>query len=367
MRWAFINPIKTGSWGGMENWMLRLACAMKTTGDEVLVIGRPASAWPERCRQHGLACAPYSFGGDFAPLAVPRLRRILAGFRPDAICAKGFRQARFCRRAWPKAGIAVKLPMPDDVKDGLIDRWTIRWAMDRIIADSHASRLHFLRFPWLDPAKVVTVHNGFTPACPYPDLACRSALRRALGLPEEALVVAAAGRFTTAKRFTDAIAAFSEARLPAPAALVLIGDGPERTAQEAQARLSTQPDPILFTGWRDDAETLLHGADILLHPSGYEGFPNVVMEAMAAGVVPIATDAAGTPELVRDGVDGFIVPVGDHTAMRSALIRVAADPTLRQRMAREAADRVRTTFTLANMTAGVRATLLAITRPPASN
>lgn len=106
--------------------------------------------------------------------------------------------------------------------------------------------------------------------------------------------------------FLRAGAAVSRA-VPA-ARFMIVGDGPLRAALEGQARQLGIVDRVTFTGERGDIETLLRAASLFWLTSRWEGMPNVVLEALASGVPVISTDVGGARELVRDGVDGFVVP-----------------------------------------------------------
>jgi glycosyltransferase involved in cell wall biosynthesis len=94
----------------------------------------------------------------------------------------------------------------------------------------------------------------------------------------------------------------------------------------------------------------LQRADALLHMSVSEGLPTVVVEAMASGVPPVATDVGGTREAIRDGVDGFLVPVRDPASAARALRALWRDPDLRGRMGRAGRARVEATFTIERQT-----------------
>lgn len=112
--------------------------------------------------------------------------------------------------------------------------------------------------------------------------------------------------------------------------LTVIGDGPDRAALEAQA----EGLPVTFLGYRSQAEvaTALARTDLFVLPSLAEGVPAVLMEALASGVPVVTTRIAGVPELVRDGVSGWLVPPGDADALRSAIAEALANPARRRRM-----------------------------------
>ena len=345
MRVVFINPIKGDDWGGMENWMLRLCTGLRKLGDACAVVGRPDSNWPEVCRAHDLRFYPFSFGMDLLPTAVYRLAAHMEDAAPDVICAKGFRQVRFARVAAVQAAVAVKLPNPRDLTDSWVDRITYSLCVDRVIVDSHAARHEFLKHPWALRGKIAVVHNGLEAGCEYPNREGRARMRALLEIPEDVLLVAATGRFAAGKRYADALDAFARSGRAREALFVLIGDGPERAALEQKAKDLGIAGHVRFVGWRNDAQQLIHAADLFLHPSESEGFPNVVLEAMVAGVVPVATRAGGTPEMMTHGVEGFLVNIGDVAGMAAFLEKLAAYADMRTRMSAAAAWRARTEFT----------------------
>jgi glycosyltransferase involved in cell wall biosynthesis len=98
------------------------------------------------------------------------------------------------------------------------------------------------------------------------------------------------------------------------ARFIVVGDGPLRPALQQQACNLGIAERVTFTGERPDVDRILHGASLFWLTSRWEGLPNVVLEAMASGVPAIVTDVGGTRELVRCGVDGFVVPSGEVDA-----------------------------------------------------
>ena len=121
--------------------------------------------------------------------------------------------------------------------------------------------------------------------------------------------------------------------------LVLIGHGPGRASAEQLALEFGVTDRVVFAGSRPDAAALLGGFDFTLLASDQEGMPNVVMESMVLGVPVIATAVGGSAELIRDGVDGLLVPPANPELLAARMRELAADCALRERLgaaAREA-------------------------------
>lgn len=163
--------------------------------------------------------------------------------------------------------------------------------------------------------------------------------RKRFYLPVNGALFVFVGRFISAKRPIDAIKAFKQLPSDCDAGLLLVGDGPER---EAVLEAAGDHPCIGFAGWIKDSSELAQvfaEASALILPSSHEPWGAVVNEAMAASTPVIATDRVGAAvELIQDGVDGYIVPVGDIDAIRDAMFLLAKDAILRNKMG-EAARR----------------------------
>ena len=124
--------------------------------------------------------------------------------------------------------------------------------------------------------------------------------------------------------------------------LTLVGDGPEREALERQVQQAGLQEQVQFLGFRSDPQTFLLQAGVFVLPSRFEGMPNALLEAMAAGLAVVVTDASPGPlEVVVNGVSGLVVPSDDPSALADALDRLAADPPLRERLGGAARDTLR--------------------------
>ncbi len=157
--------------------------------------------------------------------------------------------------------------------------------------------------------------------------------------------VAFVGRLDAVKGVPLLLEAFATARLHHPQArLTIAGDGPARTALEAQAATLGITPAVRFTGYLDEAAVaaLLAEADMLVLPSFAEGLPVVLMEAMASRIPVIATQVAGVPELVENGISGFIVPPGDVESLTRRLEDLLSDPDMCHRMGEAGRQKVLT-------------------------
>ena len=169
----------------------------------------------------------------------------------------------------------------------------------------------------------------------------RAQLRALFGVPEERFVVGWIGRMTAIKRVEDALLAFRDLLgSGVDATLLLVGDGPDRDAIEVQAHELGIARHLLSVGYQRDVAPYYALMDALLLPSANEGTPVVAIEALAARRPVVATRVGGVPDVVQEGEDGFLVPVGAVPAMAAALERLARSPELRAQMGEHGAGRV---------------------------
>jgi len=186
-----------------------------------------------------------------------------------------------------------------------------------LLAVSAALRERFAAAAGVALERVEEVRNGVDLARFHPG--DRRTARAELDLPPRAPLVLGVGRLVRSKGFHLAAAALS--LLPAPAALVLVGDGPERARLQRLAPAGRLH--LLGSRGRDDVARALRACDVLVLPSAREGWPNVVTEALASGLPVVATPVGGIPEIVADPVAGELV-APDAAALAAALARQLA-------------------------------------------
>ena len=140
--------------------------------------------------------------------------------------------------------------------------------------------------------------------------------------------------FRPVKRVLDCIRILAEVRRRVPAHLLMVGDGPDRGPAEHLARELKIDRHVSFLGKQSHVERLIPLAHVLLMPSELESFGLVSLEAMACGVVPVATRVGGVPELITDAEDGFLEAPGDIAAQSARVVSLLTDDALQYRMAK---------------------------------
>lgn len=244
----------------------------------------------------------------------PNLLGLLAGRRigiPVVAVSRGWTGETFRVRVYDK-----------------LDRLVLRW-MDRVVCVS-AAQAEKVRRAGVPRHKVTVIANAIRPerfAEPQPEHQerLRSLFRKA-----PRLIVGAAGRLSPEKGFDVLVdAATQVVGRDRSVGFVLFGEGPMRNSLTSQIRSRGLDQGFVLAGFRDDLDCYLPYLDLVVLPSFTEGLPNVALEAFAAGVPVVATAVGGTPEVVKHGVNGYLVPPGDPDALAHRIVEVLADKVTR--------------------------------------
>jgi glycosyltransferase involved in cell wall biosynthesis len=182
-----------------------------------------------------------------------------------------------------------------------------------------------------------SVHTIFNPI-----VARNPAPVRAAGLDTstgEAALIVAAGRLAPEKDFETLLCAFALLRARRPVRLIIAGEGPERARLAAAAAALAVTEHVAMPGFTADLPALLARADVFVSTSRFEGFGNVIVEALACGTKIVATDCpVGPREILADGAFGTLVPVGDAPAVAAAISNAIDDQQDRSALRNRAAD-----------------------------
>jgi glycosyltransferase involved in cell wall biosynthesis len=214
-------------------------------------------------------------------------------------------------------------------------------ALKRITAVSESARAKFIADYLEDPRRVTIVYNGIAPAFPEPRNVATHAAPR----------IAFVGALIREKGVDVAIHALATVRRTlAGATLTIVGDGPERDRLERLAAAMGVEHSVSFRGLRDDVPAILADHDIAVVPSTWhEAFGLVLLEAMSADCAVVASNIGGIPEIIRDGIDGVLVPPADVDALAAAIVQLWSSPAERAALVASARQRVASAFTLDRM------------------
>jgi colanic acid/amylovoran biosynthesis glycosyltransferase len=265
---------------------------------------------------------------------------------------------RTARRGSERWTWSMTLHGPTEFSDVSVHNLPVKvQAADAVICTSDWSASQVLAWaPPTDPARVHVVRCGvdivdFAPREPLsPVPSSRVRVLNVAGMaPRKGHLVLLRALATLRSRGRDVV-------------LTLVGDGPERSALEAESARLGLGDAVAFRGalGHDAVRDCYAEADIFCLPSFAEGVPTVLMEAMACGLPIVATNICGTPELVEDGSRGLLVPPARDDALADALDRLVSDESLRTRLGREARSHIESQRELHAVTGELREVFAAI-------
>ena len=260
---------------------------------------------------------------------------------------------------------------------GLVDRLRGRALArftHRLVAVSQSTAEAMQSAYGISRRRIAVIPNGIAPlSAGAGDGVSREEVRRPLGIPADAFVVGSIGRLDAVKgydRLLSALASAAEGDATGAdslrrARLLLVGDGPARTALEAQARSLGFSGRVVFAGFRPDARRLAEAMDLFVLPSRSEGLSVALLEAMAAGVPVMATDAGDNRAILENGAAGIMLPPEESEWPR-LLREQATEPGRRAAATRteRARRRVEESYSMDSTLAAYEATYRAVTVGP---
>ena len=234
-----------------------------------------------------------------------------------------------------------------------LDRYGMRW-MDRVICVSQGQAVKVRRAGVPEP-RIRVIRNAIRPdEFLEVDPAYRDKLRSLFPF-EPVRIVGAAGRLSAEKGFSVLVAAAAiVARSRPDVGFVVFGDGAERESLTRQIHAEGLEERFILGGFRNDVGRFYAHMDVNVLPSFTEGLPCAALEAYAAGVPVVATAVGGNPEVVTDGVDGYLVPPGNPEALAARLLDMLADEDRRREMGQRGRQRVLEHFTVSVQEAAYR-------------
>jgi len=337
--------------GGAEKTLCRLASGLDKTRYDIAVAcltgEGPLGRW---LTDRGIPVHYIRMKSIFDGGAVRRLAHILETSRADILHTFLFHAniagpvaARIARTRTVITSVRV-------VEPRLYRLWTYSWThrlVDAVTCVSESVRRHMLRHASVPAWKLVTIPNGVSVEeyqRPPADI------RRELGIASGAPIVLCVARLEKQKgvRYLLHAARMIIRELPEVRFLIAGKGRLEKKLRRLSTRLNVS-DNVSFLGFRSDVPELLSAAEMVVCPSLWEGMPNIILEAMAAGKPVVATAVDGSAELVDDHVTGLLVEPADVSALADAVRTVLADPERARQMGNAGRMKVQREFSLDRM------------------
>jgi len=345
-----VHMTKVKGIGGCEQHLLALLPALRERGVDARVLSLDAGGDSARFHRalddHGVPWRRVPCGLDVSPILAARVVGALRAEQPDLVhthMVHADAYGSFAAHTLRKPFVSTR---HNDDRYLLgpfryVDR-ALMYGVAKVVAISEAVREFHVR-SGLPAKKLVTIHYGLDepPAMPS-ELTPEQA-----GVPSGAPLVLAIGRLIEQKDHATLLAAFVRIRERQPdAMLAILGWGPlEAATRERAAALGN----VIVPG-RLEPRDWLARADVFTHTSRWEGFGIVLLEAMLAGLPVVATAVSAVPEIVADGLTGYLVPAGDADAVAARVTELLADPERRRMLGDTGRARALAEFSVARMT-----------------
>jgi glycosyltransferase involved in cell wall biosynthesis/4-amino-4-deoxy-L-arabinose transferase-like glycosyltransferase len=342
--------------GGPERQVLGLAEALRPHADTVFLsfaergLARP---FLEEARRAGFEAIELRHNAPHLWCAAVEVADHVRRTGADILCCNGYKPDIVGWLAARRAGVPVlavshgwtavswKVRLNEAV-----DRWVLR-RVDYTVCVSEGQAVK-VRRAGVPEERLRVIQNAVrTEAFDHSDPFYRQKLREFFVDPPRR-IVGAAGRISPEKGFDQLVeAAVLVIRDDPDVGFVLFGDGPLRADLTRRIVAHGLERRFILAGFRTDLERFLPHLDVVTLPSYTEGLPVILLEACAAGVPVVATSVGGTPEVIEEGQNGYLVPAGDPAALALRLGDALRDEGRRAAMGQSGRQRVRSQFTFA--------------------
>jgi glycosyltransferase involved in cell wall biosynthesis len=355
----------SAAYGGGERYLELLFDRLDRARYRALLICPEPGPFVGRMQKHGVETHLVPLAPLFNPLALARLTRLLVRERVTILQTHGARANFYGRIAGRLAGVPVIIStVHNSLKDYEVrplKRWLYMYLLrltlplvHRIICVSDANRRDLIdEYPAV-AAKTQTVYNGVDPSA-FPSQPDCQKVRQELGIRQGPLLVTIA-RLTEQKGHCYLLQAFPDLLKTWPQlCCAFVGEGElQDTLQRMAIDLGVER-ACRFVGVREDIADILAAADLFVLPSLSEGFPFVLLEALAMGLPVVASRVNGVPELIENHKTGLLVPARDPQALVAAIREVLSDPTAASEMGAAGRSVVQKRFTVDQMVANTTA------------
>jgi glycosyltransferase involved in cell wall biosynthesis len=331
------------SWRGGQQQAAYLLERMHAKGYDTAMACRHGSAMARYCREKNLPVFPLAMKGEID---------FVAGYRIGALCRKkGFNILHLHSSHALATGLWASLFNPGlrliavrrvdfPIKKNRFSRFKYTTAkLDKIVCISEAIRKVLLR-DGIPPDRLRTIHSGvdlnkFDGVLPPADF------RRSLGIPDDHLLVGTVAAIAGHKDYPNLLqAAKTVIEQRENVSFCAVGDGPDENEVLALKDRLGLGDRFVFTGFRKDVGHFLKSFDVFVLASYLEGLGTSILDAQGVGLPVVACETGGIPEVVKDGVNGLLVPPRDSEALARAILALVDDKDLRRACGQTARETV---------------------------
>jgi len=348
MNILFLNSLGKSKWGGGEKWMILAGKGLADRGHRVTIACRPGSKIEQKSIVKGLDTWHFSIPADIAFWKIYPLKNYLKKNSIDVLICCQNKDVKIGARAARSLGTPAIFAR-QGIQNLTNKKKYIRpftQYIDGIITNTLSIKKVYEGFKWFPENFIHVIYNGIE--IPKNNLPIN--LYETYDLPHDSKIIFSAGRIDYQKGFDLIIKVAIKAKSQGLNWQFLIaGEGKIKEKLINYSKNEKVSELIHFIGFSDQIPSLLDAAEVFVFPSRYEGMPNALLEAMAIGKASVATSVNGAPELVENGVSGFLVDSENVDQIFDRLNELLTNEKLRKSMGKEALLRVKNNFTVEKM------------------
>lgn len=333
------------TWRGGQAQVFYLACGLKERGHQIAIACPEEGPLFRKCRLAGLITYPVKMRGEWDIASAWQIARLIRKEKPQIIHIHSAAAHTLAQIAWifrfssrPKVVLSRRVDF--HIRKNPISYVKYRFRIERIVAVSSGVKQVLIE-DGLANEKITVIHDGID-LRRFETMGKADYLYQELGLdptqPVVGIIAALAGH-KDHRNFLKA-ASIVSSYLPRVQYLV-VGEGDLRRDLEILSKELSLEDKIKFLGFREDVMQILTILDLFVLSSYLEGLCTSLLDAQAAGVPVVATKTGGVPEIIKDGVNGLLVPPRDSKSLAEAIIRLLKDKLLAKQMSSSGKEMVK--------------------------
>ena len=338
---------------GGQQQVLQLALGLARVGVEQQLVLRRGSVFEQRAAEANLSFTTLSFRSEGDLISALQLQTVIRRFQPQIVHAHDGRTLGLAALTWAmgtRSRIIAARRVAFPLRRNPLTAMKYRSVAQRIIAVSQYVR-NLLVASGVEERRVDVVYDGVD----LNRVSQRSDSRRALGVEGDACLIGSVGQFVAEKGHEFLIRAFAHVRQHIPhAMLVLMGDGELRGEYRTLIQQLGLEGKVLFQGFVPNLGTVLPALDLFVFPSLHEGLGSSLLAAMACEVPICASRTGGIPEIIQDGLTGYLFNPGDVAAITQSVLEALKSPQRTCDLAKAAAKTAAQRFSVAHMVEATR-------------
>ncbi len=313
-------------WGGGEMWLMDIARDLTADGHAVTINSHPDSRLYKEAKDAGIEVCDFGIRSNLDFLRAPYFAIKLKKY--DVLILNIIRDVKVLGLAGKLAGVPVIISRQGMILVGPKKRHGLYMKLvDVILTNNFTQKKLYDSYPWITPDKVRVVYNRLRIEGDVPQYN----LKKKIGIPQDSILMVSVGRLSGMKGFDLLLNALSSIKDRFPDLhLAMFGTGPLKDDLTELRDKNGLTDRIHFMGYQEKPFQMIQAADALVLSSRREGFPSVVLEAMALKTPVIATPVGGVCELVEDGMNGYLVKEITQEAIAEAITRFVEHPEQHQ-------------------------------------